>query len=95
MVPLLPYILLDTSQQLTIVDAHALEQRDEIIRAESAVWTAVLLTATRQGFGEEFLAGIRCIASAALVGVTTNVTVGVTDVVQVFGFELVCGDYFQ
>ena len=44
----------------------------------------------RQGFCEQFLAAEWRVATSALVGITTDVSVGVSDVVQVLGFELLC-----
>jgi len=55
----------------------------------------VRLTSTRQGLGEEFLAGIRCVAAAATVCVAAHVAVGVADVVFVFFLEFLVGDELE
>jgi hypothetical protein len=46
-------------------------------------------------FCEEFLAAEGRVAAAALVGVSADVAVAVADVVEVFGFELFCGQVCQ
>lgn len=87
MISLLPHVLPDTPQQLSIADAHALQQADEVVRGVSAIGTAVVLAAGGQGFGEQFLAAVGRVASPASVAVAAYVAVDVADVVEVFGFE--------
>lgn len=53
------------------------------------------LTRAWKRFSEKFLTRIRCIAAAAAICVTSNVSVGVTDVVFVFFLELVVCNQFE
>ena len=90
MIPLLTHILPHTSQQLPIVHAYALQQRDEVVRGVRAVWATVVLATRRKCLSEQFLTGVRRVAAAALVGVAAHIAVDVADVVEVFGLELFC-----
>jgi hypothetical protein len=87
-------IFLDGFEDFAVGDAGGLEESHEIVLAEPAVGASVGLTAAGY-IRDEFLAGVRCVASAAAVGVAADVAVGVTDVVKVFLFELVVGDEFE
>jgi hypothetical protein len=44
----------------------------------------------RQGFCEQFLAAEWRVATSALVGITTDISVAVSDVVKILGLEFFC-----
>lgn len=74
-------VVLDCSQGFLVVDAEGLEQRDQILGTVCSVGAAVVLASAGERFGEQFLAGVGRVASAAAVGVSPYVAVGVSDVV--------------
>ena len=86
--PLLGHVLSDALEDLSVRDAGALQQRDEVLGRKGAVGAAVGLAARRGGFGQEFLARVGRVAFASAVCVAADVAVGVADVVRVFFFEL-------
>jgi len=73
------------------MDAGRLEERDEIVDGEVAIGATVSLARARGSVAEDLLARVRCITSTSTVGVTTNITVGMANIIFVPGVEFVVG----
>ena len=86
-VALLADVVAHRLEHVAVVDAHALQHRDEVVRCECAVWAAVRLTGAWEGLGEDLLARVGRVATASAVRVAAYVAVGVANVVAVFFLE--------
>ena len=95
MISLLRHIVLDRLKYISIVDTDTLEHGEKIIRLERAVGAAMGLARPRGRLCKQFLAGIRRVAAATTVCVTSDVAVGVTDVVFVLFLEFLIGDELE
>lgn len=88
-ISLLAHILTYPAENLLVVHAGGLQQPNEVVNREVAVWTSVCLTNAGVVIAQDLLAGVRWVPTAAAVHIAANVTVGVADVVFVLGVELV------
>lgn len=93
--PLPLHILPNALEDLAIPHAHTLEQPDEAVLAVGAIGAPVVLAGAGEGLGEEFLARVGRVTSAAAVRVAADVAVGVPDIVAVFLVEGVVGDELE
>lgn len=87
-VPLSPDVFSNTAQQISVAHPNALKQGEEIVRRVCPVWATMVLPARRKRLGQQLLTRVRSVASAALICVTTDVAIRVSDVVKVFRLEL-------
>lgn len=95
MVSLLLDVLLDASQNISVVDACRLQQRREVVHIKVPIRTAMALTAPRWMLGEDLLTRVGRISSSTPCGITTDVTIGMSNVVPVFFVERVVCDELE
>jgi hypothetical protein len=86
---LLILILLDTLKNRAIIDAHSLHKCRQILHVEVSVRASMSLTGTRRMFRENLLATKRTVTTSSSVGVTSNITVYVTNIVTILFVKLV------
>lgn len=73
------------------MNSDGLKKSYKVVGREVTIWTTVSLANTGTSVTEDFLAGVRRISSTSTVGVATNITVGMADVVLVSRVEFVVG----
>ena len=95
MVPLSANVLGNTSQDIPVHDAGALEQRREVVRTEVSIWAAVAFATTRRVLSQYFLTRKGRITPATPIGVAPNITIRMPDVVAVLFVECVIGDFVK
>ena len=95
MIALLAHILLDTPENISVVNTATLKYRNKILGCESTVGAAVRLARAWKWLGQELLAGIGRITSSTSVCVASYVTIGMTDVVFVLFLKFVVSHEFE
>lgn len=88
-IPLLADIFPDRLEDIPLVDANSLQNRNEVVRCECAVRTAMCLAWPGERLCQQLLAGVGGISPASAVAVSPDITIRVTNVVSVFFGELV------
>lgn len=74
------------------MDTGSLKERDEIVDREVAIGATVSLTRSRSIVVEDLLARVRRITPISTVRITTDITVGVANIVSVPGVEFTLGE---
>lgn len=95
MVPSFPNIFAHSPQHLFVSHTCGLKKSYEIVGGEVAIWTTMRLANARVGVIEDLLARVGRIPPAPAVGVTTHITVSVSDIVFVSRIELVICEAFE
>jgi hypothetical protein len=78
------------AEKLAIRDAHICEKRDQIVWGVRSIGAAIAETSRWQRLGEQLLTTVWRVATPTLVRIAADVSVGMTDVVEVFGLEFLC-----
>jgi hypothetical protein len=76
-------ILLNTSEDLMVLNPHRLKQSGQIIHAEMSIRTPMALSRSRRVFRQYLLAGKGRIPISSPVGITAYVSVRVTHIVPI------------
>ena len=88
-IPLLADIFPDRLEDVPLVHADSLQNRNEVVRCECAVRTAMCLAWTRERLCQQLLTRVGGISPASAVAVSTDIAIRVTNVVSVFFGELI------
>ena len=95
MILLLVLIILDTLNHGSIIHAHALHQRCEVLHAKVPVRASVSLAGAWRVLCENLLATEGAVAASPPVGITTNVAICVTNIVPVVLVEGIVGNLVE
>lgn len=88
-IPLLADILPDRLEDIPLVHADSLQNRDEVVRCKCAIRTAMCLAWPGERLCQQLLARVGGISPASAIAVSADITICVTNVVPVFFGELV------
>ena len=88
-VPLLAHVFAHYAENFLVMDTCGLKQANKIVNRIMAIRASMRLANTRVVIAQDLLARVWGIATATTVYITTNITIGMANVVLVLGVEFV------
>lgn len=95
MIPLSFDVFFDPLQNLPIVNATRLKEHLEIVDTEVPVRASMTFSSAGWMLSQDFLTRIRCVPSPAASGISTHVTISVSDIIPILFVESLVSDQLE